>query len=176
MFFCFLFLFICSFFISSFFPVSDIPYQNRDISKQEFIAIAKMIRTIPHFVVILPMAKRSLRKILQNSSPATMPIQITQRNLFIGLLILKRIIKPTIASRSVEAVEISSLLNPKTRPKTVRKPTKRTSVKPAGSAFKNTLVRKCPCIIFLLGSIASKNAGIPIVNIPIREICEGSSG
>ena len=41
MFFCFLFLFICSFFISSFFPVSDIPYQNRDISKQGFRSDSK---------------------------------------------------------------------------------------------------------------------------------------
>ena len=28
----------------------------------------------------------------------------------------------------------------------------------------------------MLGSSASKNPGIPIVNIPISEICDGSSG
>ena len=76
----------------------------------------------------------------------------------------------------VAAVEISAELTPNVRPNMTSAPTASTSVSAAGSAFKNTFVRKCPLIIFLFGSSARKNAGTPIVNILISEICDGSSG
>ena len=76
----------------------------------------------------------------------------------------------------VAAVEISVEFTPKVLPNTTSAPTARTSVSAAGMAFRQTLVRKCPLIIFLFGSSARKNAGMPIVNILIRDTCEGSSG
>ena len=113
---------------------------------------------------------------LQNRSPAIHPARIPTRILFIGALILYRIINPTIASSMVAAVEMSVESTPKVRPKTTRAPTASASVTAAGSAFRNTFVRKCPLMIFLFGSRARKNAGTPIVNILISEICDGSNG
>ena len=46
----------------------------------------------------------------------------------------------------------------------------------AGNAFRNTLVRKCPCILSLFGWNARKNPGTPIVNMLISDIWDGSIG
>ena len=80
------------------------------------------------------------------------------------------------ASSIVAAVEISVEFTSNVRPKITNAPTASASVSAAGRAFKNTFVRKCPLIIFLFGSRARKNAGTPMVNILISDICEGSSG
>ena len=113
---------------------------------------------------------------LQNRSPRIQPPRIPALILFIGALILYRIMNPTMASSMVAAVEISVEFTPKVLPKTTSAPTAAASVIAAGSAFRNTFVRKCPLMIFLFGYIARKNAGIPIVNILISEIWDGSSG
>ena len=55
-------------------------------------------------------------------------------------------------------------------------PTITKSVRPAGRAVSSTLVIKCPLMMFLLGSSASRNPGTPMVNILISEICDGSRG
>ena len=47
---------------------------------------------------------------------------------------------------------------------------------PVISAFKNTLVRKCPLMISRFGCSARKNAGIPIVYMLISDTWDGSSG
>ena len=75
--------------------------------------MANTINSMIHFVVIPVMAKRSFRKILQNRSPAIHPVRIAVLNIFIGALILYRIINPTIASSIVAAVEISVSPTPK---------------------------------------------------------------
>ena len=132
--------------------------------------MANTTNSITHFVVIPVIANRSLRKILQNRSPTIHPPRITPRSTFIGALIVYRIINPTMDNSIVAAVEISAELTPNVRPNMTSAPTASTSVSAAGSAFKNTFVRKCPLIIFLFGSSARKNAGTPIVNILISEI------
>lgn len=104
--------------------------------------MANTINSMIHFVVIPVMAKRSFRKILQNRSPAIHPVRIAVLNIFIGALILYRIINPTIASSIVAAVEISVSPTSKVFPKITSAPTTTASVMAAGSAFKNTFVRK----------------------------------
>ena len=80
------------------------------------------------------------------------------------------------ASSMVAAVEMSVEFTPNVLPKITRAPTASASVMAAGRAFRNTFVRKCPRIRFLLGSMARKKAGMPMVNILISEIWDGSSG
>ena len=65
---------------------------------------------------------------------------------------------------------------PKTFPKTTKPATTIKSVRPAGIAFLNTLIRNRPLIRFLFGSSDRKNAGVPIVNIAKSETCDGSIG
>ena len=50
------------------------------------------------------------------------------------------------------------------------------SVSAAGMARSMTRWMKCPSMRRLLGSIARKNAGIPMLNIDTSEICDGVSG
>ena len=50
------------------------------------------------------------------------------------------------------------------------------SVSAAGSAKSTTLVKKCPSMRLLSGCIASKNAGVPMVNVPKKDNCVGYSG
>ena len=93
-----------------------------------------------------------------------------------GSLILIKIINPTTASNSVAAVAISADGSEKTSPHITSAPTTKTSVSPAGSAFNKTFLINFPLIRSLFGSNASKNPGIPIVNILINEMCAGSRG
>ena len=74
--------------------------------------MANIASTIPQRKDILLSANKSLRKIQQNINPAIIPIQMNQRNLFIGELILNRIINPTMASRRVAVVDTSSVESP----------------------------------------------------------------
>ena len=106
---------------------------------------------------------------LQNNNPAIHPLTILNRILFIGALILYKIINPTIAKSIVAAVDISVELTSNVLPNMTRAATARASVNAAGSAFNSTFVRKCTLIIFLFGYRARKNAGTPIVNILIND-------
>ena len=83
---------------------------------------------------------------------------------------------PTIARSMVAATEISAESTPNVSPNFTNAPTASASVIAAGSALRNTLVRKWPRIMFLLGSMARKKAGTPMVNILISEIWDGSNG
>ena len=122
------------------------------------------------------MANKSFKKMLQNNSPAMHALTMPKRILFIGALILYKIINPTIAKSIVAAVDMSVELTSNVLPNMTRAATARASVNAAGSAFNSTFVRKCPLIIFLFGSRARKNAGTPIVNILINDTCDGSNG
>ena len=122
-----------------------------------------------HFVDIPLIANKSPKYMLHNNSPIMLPPHTHQRSVFIGLLILYKIINPTIDKSIVHAVDISVSFTSNTCPNTTSAPTTNTSVIPAGSAFIKTFVRKLPCIMFLFGCNAKKNAGIPIVNILISE-------
>ena len=99
-----------------------------------------------------------------------------QRYLFKGVLIRNRIINPTIASRNVAATEMSTSATLNVLPKTTSAAMAKKSVRAAGIALNTTLRRKFPSILRWLASIARKNAGIPILNILISEICEGCRG
>ena len=97
-------------------------------------------------------------------------------NLLNGWLILIIIMKPTTAISNVEAVAISVDGILKTCPHITSADTAKKSVNPAGNAFNSTFPRKWPLILDLLGSSASKNPGIPIVNILINDTCDGING
>ena len=87
-----------------------------------------------------------------------------------------RIMMPTIASRMVQEVDRSGPLTRNSLQKITRRLITVKSVSPAGSALYMTLFRKWPWIRFRLNSSDMTNAGMPIVNMLISDICDGSSG
>ena len=95
---------------------------------------------------------------------------------FIGLLIRYKIINPMMDISIVLAVDTSAPLISNSALKITTLLTIIKSVKLAGNALYNTFVINFPCIGFLLFSKARKNAGIPIVNILINDICDGFNG
>ena len=80
------------------------------------------------------------------------------------------------ASSTVAAVEISSEPTANSWPKTTSVATIKKSVSAAGRARVRMFVIKWPAIRFLFGISESRKPGIPIVNILISEIWDGSSG
>ena len=74
------------------------------------------------------------------------------------------------------AVEISSEPTANSWPKTTSVATIKKSVSAAGRARVRMFVIKWPAIRFLFGISESRKPGIPIVNILISEIWDGSSG
>lgn len=134
------------------------------------------MNSMMHLLDIPVIANKSGRNMLHARRPIIEPAQTITRIVFSGWHILYKIMNPTMARSMVAAVEMSLAPTPKVCPNTTSAPTASTSVSPAGSAFKNTLVRKCPLMTSSFGCSARKNAGMPIVNMLISDICEGSSG
>ena len=122
------------------------------------------------------MANNWFKQMPQKSSPAILKIKIPYLNLFIGWLILIRIINPTTHKSMVDAVATSEAGIENTSPQTTSEPTINTSVSPARKAFNYTFRKKRHSIRLLFVSKASKNPGAPMVNILMREICAGSNG
>ena len=125
---------------------------------------------------MLFIAKSSLSTTAHNTNAIILHTSTVPLYLLRGTDILNKIINPTIASNMVAAVAISSDGSPNTLPHTTSAAIARASVSPAGRAFKNTFLRNFPSILLPLDSMARKNAGIPILNMLISDICDGSSG
>lgn len=107
--------------------------------------------------------------------PVRHPPQTTPRKILTGLQILNRMMNPTIRSNIVAAVEISVVFTPNVLPNTTSAPTISTSVRPAGNAFRNTLVRKCPVFFLYLAGTPGR-IRYSIVNMLISDIWDGSIG
>ena len=140
------------------------------------VAIENTTNNMIHFVDIPVIANNFGRKMIHKIQPVRHPPQTTPRKILTGLQILNRMMNPTIRSNIVAAVEISVVFTSNVLPNTTSAPTISTSVRPAGNAFRNTLVRKCHCILSLFGWNARKNPGTPIVNMLISDIWDGSIG
>ena len=78
--------------------------------------------------------------------------------------------------RMVEAVAISVGATLKILPKYIIAPTTSTSVSAAGRAFSRIFVMNLPRMRSRFGMNDRKNAGSPIVNTLMSEICEGMRG
>ena len=140
------------------------------------VAIENTTKSIMHFLDIPVIANNCGRKILHPNSPdhASDPDDHTQ--------CIHRLADPVKDHESDNCKQHRRRrrnifgCNPNVCPNTTSAPTASTSVSPAGSAFKNTLVRKCPLMISRFGCSARKNAGIPIVYMLISDTWDGSSG
>ena len=127
-------------------------------------------------MLITEIPKKSLKNIILAASPAAQNIQMPHLQLFMGRLMRQSIISPTILRRIVEAVEISVCSELNTFPNLTISPTTIVFVSPAGSAFMRILFMNFPLMRSLFGIWERKNAGIPMVNILMSEMCAGFSG
>ena len=115
-------------------------------------------------------ANKSLKNIPHIRNAIRFPTRTIALYLFIGSLILNNTIKPIMHNSIVAAVATSAEDRPNTFPHHTMAPTAIKSVSPAGNALRKTLIINFPLIRLLLGSMARKNAGIPIVNPLINDI------
>ena len=122
------------------------------------------------------MPKKSFKKNAQKSKPAIQKKKQVFLYQSTGLDARQTIKKPTVAIRTVQAVEISVDGKAKIEPSNTIVATKTTSAKPPGIARFKILLTKLPRIKSWFGACESKKPGIPIVNILISEICAGISG
>ena len=109
-------------------------------------------------------------------NPNTQITNTMKRYLFIGLIISHRIKNPTTDNKYVLAVPISTDGNSNNCANITSAAIVNNDVNAAGKDLINVLFINLPSCFYSLGSKASKNAGIPILNIDTNDTWFGSSG
>ena len=119
------------------------------------------------FSVIL---NKSFKKRIDKVKPVAQTSQMAHLYLSIGLLMFNKTIKPMMANKMVDAEEISLKLASNMVPKITIAATMMVPTKPQGNDLNKMFFKKVPLMISLFGTWDKKKAGIPIVNILIKEI------